>query len=85
MEDPAELAGVDVVGADVAVQGRLGLRRAEADDDHVFVDDAWRGEGGEGLSDVFFVEVFAEVDLSTVAEGGDEFAGCGIDGVEVGQ
>lgn len=85
VEDPAELAGVDVVGADVAVQGRFGLGRAEADDDHVFIDEAGGGEGGEGLSDVFFVEIFAEVDLAAVTEGGDEFAGCGIDRVEVAQ
>ncbi len=52
VEAPAQLAGVDVVGADVAVRGGVGLWRAEADDDQVFVDHAGGGEDGEVAGEV---------------------------------
>ncbi len=85
VKDPAEFAGMHVVGANVTAERGLRLRRAKADDDHVFVDQAGRGESGEGLCDIAFGEIFAQVDLAAFTEAGDQFAVCRVERVEIAQ
>jgi hypothetical protein len=83
VEGPAELTGVDVEGADVAVERGLRLGQAEAENDGVLVDDAWCGRGKELCAVVATGEAIAQVELASVAEGGDELAVGGVECVEV--
>ncbi len=83
MKAPAQLAGAHIVGADIAVRSGMRLRRAEADDDHVFVDRSGRGQYGEVAGEVLIPEILAQVDAAAFAEAGDRLAGRRIERVEM--
>ena len=81
VKGPAELAGANFVGSNVAGGGGKLLGHAAADDEQVLVDDAW---GREGDGDAFGIaaEAFAEVDAAVGSEAGDGFAGAGVQRVD---
>ena len=64
---PAQLAGVHVVGADIAGRRGMRLRVAAAHDDQVLVDDAGRGER-DGLRLVVAAQILAQIDAAVFAE-----------------
>jgi len=78
VEGPAELAGANVVGANVA--GRCGKRFgvATADDDQIFVDDTGTSEGNPRIRERA-AETFAQVDATLLTEGGEGFASGGVE------
>jgi hypothetical protein len=82
---PAQRAGANVEGADIAWRGGVGFRIAATDDDEVLVDDAGSGEG-DGLLLEFGVEViakaFAEIEAAIVGKVGNGFARRCVEGVE---
>ena len=86
MEDPAERPGAQIKGLDVA--GRRGMRLglAAADDDHVFVNDAGRGERDRECAEVRLHAIdgqtLAQIDVTIFAEAGDQIAGVGVEAVE---
>jgi hypothetical protein len=82
MEGPAEGAGANVEGADVAGRRGMGFGVASSDDDEVFVNEAGSGES-DGLLIVRFAQAFAEIDAAVVAEGGNGATGPRVESVEV--
>ena len=84
VEGPAQRAGADIEGADVAGRRGFGFRVATADDDEVLVDNAGSGES-DGLLGVVAAQVLAQVDAALFAKTGDGFAGSWIERVEVVQ
>ena len=77
VEDPAQLAGVHVPGADTAGLRRRGLAGAEAGDDHVVIDHAGRGQRDIELL------VIAQVYAPLPAEAGDRLSRGRVQRVEV--
>ena len=79
MEGPADGAGADVVGADVARGRGEAFGHERALNEHVLVEDA---RGGRGDGDLFGVaaEAFAEVDAALFAEARDGLAIGGVEG-----
>ena len=77
VELPAQFAGADVVGADVA--GRRGQRFGlpSAHYQQVFVNDAGAGED-DGLLCRIAAQIFAQIDAAVLAERRNRLAGAGI-------
>src|SRR5262249_42424229 len=81
VEGPAELAGANVVGANVAGGRGQSFRVAPANDDEVFVDDTGAGESNPGRRERT-AKIFAQVDAAGGAERGNGFAGGGVERIE---
>jgi hypothetical protein len=75
MEDPPQPTRADVVSSNVTGRGRLGLRRAETNNDEVLVDDPGRRQRHIVLG-VVATQVFAQIDRTVRAEA--------LDGVSCG-
>ena len=67
MEAPAQLAGVHVVRADVAVHRRFGLGGAQAQNNQVFVDGTRCGQRNDAGGRLV-AKILAQVDAAVVAE-----------------
>ncbi len=81
MKAPAQLAGQNVVGANVSRKGRQGFREAAPNDKQVFIDHCRTRQGNEARTDIT-PEIFAKINTAAIAEGWDRLARVGIERVD---
>ena len=82
VENPAEFAGANVEGADIAGRRRERFGIAAAHDKKIFVNDSRAGEDHELRGSRFAAEPFAQIDAAVLSEGSDGFPGRDVDGID---
>ena len=82
MKRPAQLAGSNVLGANVAGRRGESLGVAAAEYHQVLVNDAWAGQNHRLRVDRFPAQIFTEVGAAAVSKEGNRLAGGGIQGVD---